>query len=204
MSPIVEAKVTPSIGDNVLLYLNGTKPTQAPVISFSEKPLAATIAYVWGPAMVNLNVIDHNGNSHALTSVAFVEPQWIKSGAVRPETGMYCELACVVGELLESASGPLVSGMSQEEVDGLDASDLVDTAAERVPSFGERAVGLSFNPSQDPSVYQCKTQFAALIDQLDTRRHTSADPEVKRLCSVAITEAQGAQMWAVKALTWQR
>lgn len=74
---------------------------------------------------------------------------------------------------------------------------------DRPLSFGEKAVGLSFNPGANPSVHKCKVGYAALIDQLDTRRHTDADPEVKRLCSIAITEAQTAQMWAVKALTWE-
>ena len=43
-------------------------------------------------------------------------------------------------------------------------------------TFGEKAVGLSFNPSGDDAV--------------------------ARRASVAITEAQTAQMWAVKAITW--
>lgn len=187
MNAIVEAKVTPSIGDRVLLYLNGTKPTQAPVIANSDKPLAATIAYVWGPAMVNLNVIDHNGNSHALTSVAFVEPRWIESGAVRPETGMYCEMDCVYGMLIE--------GESIQSAPVVPVQDFM--------SFGERAVGLQFNPGNQTAVYQCKSKFAALIDQLEERRQSTTDGEVKRLCSFAITEAQTAQMWAVKALTWE-
>jgi hypothetical protein len=33
-------------------------------------------------------------------------------------------------------------------------------------------------------------------------RLQSDDPEVKRMASVAITEAQTAQMWAIKAITW--
>ncbi len=69
-------------------------------------------------------------------------------------------------------------------------------------TFGEKAVGLTFNPSGDQEVYKCKRMFAALIDQLNNLRHETNDPEVKRLASVAITEAQSAQMWAVKALTW--
>jgi len=32
---------------------------------------------------------------------------------------------------------------------------------------------------------------------------STTSPEVKRLASIAITEAQGAQMWAVKAITWK-
>ncbi|WP_445438673.1 Acb2/Tad1 domain-containing protein [Dyadobacter fermentans] len=34
-------------------------------------------------------------------------------------------------------------------------------------------------------------------------RSTTESAEVRRLASVAITELQTAQMWAVKALTWR-
>jgi hypothetical protein len=70
-------------------------------------------------------------------------------------------------------------------------------------SFGQRAVGLSFNPSGDQTVHLLKQQIAEFIDACDEARKTSADPEVKRMYSVAITEAQTAQMWAVKAATWR-
>lgn len=70
-------------------------------------------------------------------------------------------------------------------------------------SFGETAVGLSFNPGGDPAVYACKSAYAHIIDSLNELRSKSESPEVYRLCSVAITEAQGAQMWAVKAITWK-
>lgn len=69
-------------------------------------------------------------------------------------------------------------------------------------TFGEKAVGLSFNPSSNEDVNECKRTFAKAIDQLHDLRSRTQDPEVKRLCSVAITEAQGSQMWAVKAITW--
>lgn len=70
-------------------------------------------------------------------------------------------------------------------------------------TYGQKAVGLSFNPSQNAEVDKCKTLFANAIDQLNDLRASSNSPEVKRLCSVAITEAQAAQMWSVKALTWK-
>jgi len=70
-------------------------------------------------------------------------------------------------------------------------------------SFGGRAVGLTFNPSKDPNVHQLKRLYAEIIDFCNDARNASADPEQKRLYSVAITEAQGAQMWAVKAATWR-
>jgi hypothetical protein len=70
-------------------------------------------------------------------------------------------------------------------------------------TFGQKAVGLSFNPSNNDAVHQCKAEFAAVIDRINNLRATSDNPEVKRMASVAITEAQTAQMWAVKALTWR-
>jgi len=82
-------------------------------------------------------------------------------------------------------------------------SDLEKIMSNENQTFGQRAVGLSFNPSNDDAVAQCKAEFAAAIDRLNDLRSTSADPEVKRMASVAITEAQTAQMWAVKAITWK-
>jgi len=71
----------------------------------------------------------------------------------------------------------------------------------RVRSFGDRAVG-NFNPSGDLVVDDIKRKYAQLIDILNFRRNDVDDPEIKRLCAVAITEAQTAQMWAVKAITF--
>ena len=70
-------------------------------------------------------------------------------------------------------------------------------------TYGEKAVGLSFNPSNDVEVHNCKSGFATLIDQMNDLRNGCCSPESKHLASIAITEMQGAQMWAVKALTWK-
>jgi hypothetical protein len=70
-------------------------------------------------------------------------------------------------------------------------------------TFGQKAVGLSFNPSGEDSVGTAKQTFANIIDQMNELRSNSESNEQKRLASVAITEAQTAQMWAVKALTWK-
>lgn len=77
-------------------------------------------------------------------------------------------------------------------------------ATDRELSYGEKAVGLTFNPSGDPSVALCKRAFAEIIDRLNDMRDVVANGEHQRLCSIAITEAQTAQMWAVKAITWQK
>lgn len=74
---------------------------------------------------------------------------------------------------------------------------------QRALTFGEKAVGLSFNPSNNPKVESIKRKFADIIDELnDLRLANPDDKEIFRMCSVAITEAQTSQMWAVKAATW--
>lgn len=74
---------------------------------------------------------------------------------------------------------------------------------ERELSFGEKAVGITFNPSGDLAVNACKAGFAKVIDQMNDLRNSTDNAEIKRMASVAITEAQTAQMWAVKAITWR-
>lgn len=69
-------------------------------------------------------------------------------------------------------------------------------------TFGQKAVGLRFNPSGNELVTNLKTAFAAAIDICHTERVAATDGEVKRQYSVAITDLQTAQMWAVKAATW--
>ena len=74
---------------------------------------------------------------------------------------------------------------------------------EKELSYGEKAVGIKFNPSELTVVDLIKRGFAVEIDRMDVLRKTSGSPEQKRLCSIALTELQGAQMWAVKAATWK-
>jgi hypothetical protein len=70
-------------------------------------------------------------------------------------------------------------------------------------TFGEKACGVSFNPGGNPHVNSIKEKFAEIIDELNALRDAAASNEVKRMHSIAITEAQTAQMWAVKAVTWR-
>ena len=74
---------------------------------------------------------------------------------------------------------------------------------DRSLTFGEKAVGRNFNPSGDEKVDRLKRLYAEVIDILNDDRGDNRD-ERARLSSVAITEAQGAQMWAVKAVTFAR
>jgi hypothetical protein len=70
-------------------------------------------------------------------------------------------------------------------------------------TFGEKACGISFNPGGNPEVEVIKRYFANAVNDLDARRNRTDNSEKKRMYSIAITELQTAQMWAVKAATWQ-
>ena len=69
-------------------------------------------------------------------------------------------------------------------------------------TYGERAIGLTFNPSGDEKVQKVKELYAEIIDLLNDIRGEDRSDKA-RLLSIAITEAQGAQMWAVKGITYQ-
>ncbi len=71
-------------------------------------------------------------------------------------------------------------------------------------SYGEKAVGLNFNPSNDPLVQEVKQLYARIIDLAHAVKSAEGGPSERgRLASVAITEAQGAQMWLVRAITFK-
>jgi hypothetical protein len=73
----------------------------------------------------------------------------------------------------------------------------------KVVTYGEKAVGLTFNPSGDDDVTRLKRLYAEIIDICDGLRTVASRGEKARLYSIAINEAQTAQMWAVKAVTWR-
>lgn len=70
-------------------------------------------------------------------------------------------------------------------------------------TFGQKAVGITFNPGGNPLVNAIKEKAAEYIDLLGEARDATDNPEIKRQISIAITEAQTSQMWAVKGVTWQ-
>lgn len=95
---------------------------------------------------------------------------------------------------------------SQSAEQTLSASDVDAVKIPRQLTFGEKAVGISFNPGSNPKVESIKRRFADLIDELEGYRNpqnAERHPEVSRMLSIAITECQSAQMWAVKSVTWQ-
>lgn len=74
---------------------------------------------------------------------------------------------------------------------------------ERPLTFGEKAVGLTFNPDNNPTVNVIKRKCAELIDEIHELRINEPSAEIARMASIAITEIQTGQMWAVKAATWR-
>ncbi len=77
------------------------------------------------------------------------------------------------------------------------------SAETRLLSFGEKAVGWKFDPSGESMDQKLKELYAKIIDLCNTARAEAGHGEKGRLYSVAITEAQAAQMWAAKAATWE-
>ena len=93
--------------------------------------------------------------------------------------------------------------MELAKKDGTFGKNQIMSEVTRTLTFGEMAVGLQFNPGKDPEVEAIKRMYANLIDKLNDLRIKAEGTEKKRMYSVAITDAQASQMWAVKAITWQ-
>jgi hypothetical protein len=78
--------------------------------------------------------------------------------------------------------------------------------AGREMTFGEKAVGLTFNPSGDKKVQEVKELYAKIIDitlESAYRVDEENSKEKQALATEAVRQAQTAQMWAVKAITYQ-
>lgn len=75
--------------------------------------------------------------------------------------------------------------------------------AEWALTFGEKAAGVSYNPSKDPFVDEVKKDFAAMIDKLHDARNSTASGDKKRYYSKAISYLEDAKLNAVTAITWE-
>lgn len=94
----------------------------------------------------------------------------------------------------------------ETEQDG-SVKDVSETAGDQKDqptlTFGQKAVGVSFNPSKDPLVDEIKALAAEFIDKCHALRSESIGPSEKgRYLSTAITYTEIACMEAVKAITW--
>lgn len=78
--------------------------------------------------------------------------------------------------------------------------------ADRPLTFGEKAVGLTFNHGEGDiftQVNEAKATCAKAIDQMNDLREKSESGEYKALATIAILKLQSAQMDMVKAITWK-
>lgn len=70
-------------------------------------------------------------------------------------------------------------------------------------TYGEKAVGLTFNPSNDPKVQEVKELYAKIIDLIATYGASKGDVFAGFINEEALSSAMTAQMWAVKAITYK-
>ena len=70
-------------------------------------------------------------------------------------------------------------------------------------TYGEKAVGIDFNPSGNADVAKVKTQFAEIIDLSHELMAQANGPEHEALFIESIRACMTAQMWVVKALTFR-
>lgn len=86
-------------------------------------------------------------------------------------------------------------------------------AEERQLTYGQKAVGITFNPGNNSDVNKIKQAYADLIDfhyeaihklqGSDSNADVEGDiGEAVRLHRIAITDLQKVQMMSVKAITW--
>ena len=75
---------------------------------------------------------------------------------------------------------------------------------QRPMTFGEKLVGLTFNPSNDDKVAKAKKLCAELADLLNEHNESKdKSQDSQRLFSHAVGEILNAQMNVVKCLTYQ-
>ncbi len=70
-------------------------------------------------------------------------------------------------------------------------------------TYGQRAVGATFNPSGDPKVQQVKELYAQIIDILHDDGTPTGNAMGEKLRDMAEHQAILAQMAAVKYVTWK-
>ncbi len=68
---------------------------------------------------------------------------------------------------------------------------------EREPTLGETRVGIDFNPGGNPKIARIKRLAADMIDEVGALPAPTG--EAARVRAHAMTEIEGAAMWAVKA-----
>lgn len=81
-------------------------------------------------------------------------------------------------------------------------ADYAERGPQRELTFGEKRVGLTFNPSKLPQVDEVKRTAAFLIDYFKEFQDKATNPEIKRALAEAMTNIETGCMFAVKGLTY--
>jgi hypothetical protein len=82
---------------------------------------------------------------------------------------------------------------------------IMEETAKQELTFGGKAVGLTFNPGNNEEVDALKKSAANFIDEVAGPNGEKLDghSEAIAMRKLAVRAAQEAQMWSVKAATWQ-
>ena len=83
------------------------------------------------------------------------------------------------------------------------AQGVANTLVNEPMTYGEKALGITFNPSNDPNVQKVKELYAQIIDLVHHSGGDVISSDRHEMIKTAIREAQTAQMWAVKVITWK-
>jgi hypothetical protein len=67
-------------------------------------------------------------------------------------------------------------------------------------TLGESRCHINFNPSSDDKIGTFKRMMANAIDYCNNELQSTVDGEAKRCFSIAMTELETAQMYAVKGI----
>lgn len=84
--------------------------------------------------------------------------------------------------------------------------DALKPQTHRELTFGQKAVGFTFNHGVGEifhQVQEAKATLARAIDQMNNLRAIAGPGEYSALCTIAIRSLQASQMAAVKAITWK-
>ena len=71
----------------------------------------------------------------------------------------------------------------------------------RALTLGEKRCHINFNPSSDDKIGTFKRMMADAIDYCNKELMSTEDSEAKRCFSIAMTELETAQMYAVKGIS---
>lgn len=69
-------------------------------------------------------------------------------------------------------------------------------------TYGQKLVGLNFNPSNDPTVQDLKEKAAAFLDAIHDVPSEQINVTKQTFLKKAVEDIISAQMFAVKAATW--